>query len=65
MRHLRRYANRERGLPLFVSAVMYLDKEWPEENQAETLFMDIDSGYDGQASVYCISLRLSSYMFHI
>mmetsp|Transcript_6560 Transcript_6560/g.24355 ORF Transcript_6560/g.24355 Transcript_6560/m.24355 type:complete len:245 (+) Transcript_6560:998-1732(+) len=38
------YPNRRRGHPLFASVVIYLDREWPEEYQAETLFMDIDSG---------------------
>lgn len=28
------------GKPLFVSMLMYLDEEWPEEYDAETLFLD-------------------------
>jgi hypothetical protein len=31
---------RELGKPLFVSLLVYLDKEWPRENDAETLFLD-------------------------
>lgn len=31
---------REPGKPLFVSLLVYLDKHWPRENDAETLFLD-------------------------
>lgn len=39
-----RYANRERGRPLFLSALLYLDAEWPLANDAETLFLDPPTG---------------------
>jgi probable phosphoglycerate mutase len=38
------YVNRERGKPLFVSALLYLDAHWPDEFDAETLFLDPPSG---------------------
>lgn len=31
---------REAGRPLFVSLLVYLDREWPREHDAETLFLD-------------------------
>ena len=33
-------AVREAGKPLFVSLLLYLDKEWPRDADAETLFLD-------------------------
>lgn len=38
------YVNREPGRPLYVSALLYLDAAWPEENDAETLFLDPPTG---------------------
>ncbi len=38
------YVNRERGKPLFVSAILYIDEAWPENNDAETLFLDPPTG---------------------
>ena len=38
------YTNRERGLPLFVSAILYLDEEWPDDYEAETQFLDRQTG---------------------
>ena len=38
------YVNRERGRPLFVSAILYLDEVWPEDADAETLFLDPPTG---------------------
>mmetsp|Transcript_898 Transcript_898/g.3267 ORF Transcript_898/g.3267 Transcript_898/m.3267 type:complete len:376 (+) Transcript_898:52-1179(+) len=37
------YFNRERGKPLFVSLLLYLNKEWALDNDAETLFLDNDT----------------------
>ena len=34
------YTNRERGKPLFVSVILYLDEAWPDEFGAETHFLD-------------------------
>ena len=34
------YVNRERGKPLYVSAVLYLDADWPDDFGAESLFLD-------------------------
>lgn len=38
------YTNRERGKPLFISAILYLDAEWPDEFEAETHFLDRQAG---------------------
>lgn len=38
------YVNRERGSPLFASALLYLNPFWPEEFDAETLFLDKPTG---------------------
>jgi hypothetical protein len=38
------YVNRERGKPLLVSALLYLDADWPDDLDAETLFLDPPSG---------------------
>ena len=38
------YTNRERGKPLFVSVILYLDEEWPDEFGAETHFLDRQTG---------------------
>lgn len=40
VQHYGYYVNREPGKPLFVSALMYLNDEWPEDMHAETLFLD-------------------------
>jgi hypothetical protein len=34
------YCNREPGKPLLFSLLLYLDGDWPLENDAETLFLD-------------------------
>lgn len=34
------YTNRERGKPLFVSCILYLDADWPDDFEAETHFLD-------------------------
>ncbi|KAG2451787.1 hypothetical protein HYH02_003565 [Chlamydomonas schloesseri] len=34
------YHNRELGRPLFVTVLIYLNDTWPEDNHAETLFLD-------------------------
>jgi hypothetical protein len=34
------YSNREPGKPLFVTLLLYLDPDWPNQWDAETLFMD-------------------------
>jgi hypothetical protein len=38
------HLNREVGKPLFVSALLYLDAHWPNEFDAETLFLDPPTG---------------------
>ena len=38
------YPNRTPGKPLFVSALVYLNPEWPLECNAETLFLDGEAG---------------------
>ena len=38
------YVNRERGKPLYVSAVLYLDADWPVDFGAESLFLDPPTG---------------------
>ena len=38
------YTNRERGRPLFVSAILYLDEVWPDDFEAETHFLDRQTG---------------------
>ena len=35
-----RYTNREEGKPLYVSVLIYLDEDWPDELHAETLVLD-------------------------
>ncbi|KAK9819911.1 hypothetical protein WJX72_003865 [[Myrmecia] bisecta] len=42
-RHFGLYYNREAGKPLFVSMLMYLDADWPEHFNAETMFLDPDT----------------------
>ncbi len=37
------YCNREPGLPMFVSLLLYLDPDWSRDYAAETLFLDADS----------------------
>ncbi|KAK9827675.1 hypothetical protein WJX81_006980 [Elliptochloris bilobata] len=39
-----RYGNRQRGKPLCVSMLVYLNEAWPPEYDAETLFLDPDTG---------------------
>lgn len=34
------YVNREKGRPLYVSALLYLDTNWPDDFDGETLFLD-------------------------
>ena len=36
------YCNREPGQPMFVSLLLYLDRDWPRDFAAETLFLDGD-----------------------
>jgi hypothetical protein len=38
------YVNGEPGKPLFVSLLVYLNERWPDAWDAETLFLDGDSG---------------------
>ena len=38
------YVNREPHKPLFVTALVYLNPEWPEDWDAETLFLDPKTG---------------------
>jgi probable phosphoglycerate mutase len=42
--HYGPYFNREPGLPLFVSILLYLNPEWQDDWHAETLFLDPASG---------------------
>ncbi len=37
------YCNGEAGRPLLVSLLLYLDRAWPREWDAETLFLDSDT----------------------
>ena len=39
-----RFHNRDRGRPLLVSALVYLDADWPADCAAETLFADSPTG---------------------
>lgn len=40
VQHYGYYRNREPGKPLFVSMLIYLNEEWPEDYDAETLVLD-------------------------
>lgn len=44
VRELGEYSNRDRGKPLWASALLYLDAPWPEAYDAETLFLDPPTG---------------------
>ncbi len=39
-----RVAALQRGKPLCVSAILYLNEDWPPEYDAETLFLDPGTG---------------------
>ncbi|CAN0069334.1 unnamed protein product [Pylaiella littoralis] len=42
--HFGTYTNREPGMPLFATLLLYLDQDWRREWDAETLFLDPVSG---------------------
>ena len=46
-----RYTNREEGKPLYVSVLIYLDEDWPDELHAETLVLD-EVTYDLQQMIF-------------
>jgi len=45
------YINREPAKPLFVSALLYLNPDWPEEWDAETLFLGMSHRYQLSVSL--------------
>eukprot|EP00793_Prasinoderma_coloniale_P004158 PRCOL_00006334-RA len=46
------YANREMRKPYLVSALLYLDEDWPDAWDAETLFYDESNGSEGACGLF-------------